>query len=402
MKIIIYAGVLNPPVFVKLLAKHLAKRKHKVYLMGDSNKVLPWKSQGVRYLPVSGIREKRKLWLQVLWMKWCLLIRPRKLFRLLSRDLREIIKSGKPGIRFWLFDFVRSGYVELIRPDVIHNQWSPALPLFRHLTGKFCIVQSFHGIEQVKVLYLPRIKDIYTEYFHRLNAFQVVTRDLKQTAVNYGVKEQRVKVIRNFIEAKLLDKPVRYWDGKSPLKIISVGRVHWQKGYEYALDAMHLLKNKGLDFHYTLIADGNTEGYHFQVHDLHLEERVTIIGGSPHERVLEEIAGNDLFLLPSVHEGLATVVVEAMALGTPVITTDCGGMKGIVTHDRTGWIVPSRDVDALVNAIKRFSNLTTHKIQDVGENAKDLIRKDYVWEKEIRQFEEFYFQAVKDFKDTYA
>ena len=63
----------------------------------------------------------------------------------------------------------------------------------------------------------------------------------------------------------------------------------------------------------------------------------------------------DLLILPSLNEGIANVVLEAMALGIPVISADCGGMSEVVLPNETGWLVPVRDSEAMGEAIIEFT-----------------------------------------------
>src|SRR5690606_27843577 len=97
-------------------------------------------------------------------------------------------------------------------------------------------------------------------------------------------------------------------------QIISVGRTHWKKGYTYALDACVLLKDAGFSFHYTIIgAIGDIELL-YQIQDLGLEKEVTLSGALPFNKVQEHMQLAEVLLLPSVEEGIANVVLEAMAL----------------------------------------------------------------------------------------
>ena len=59
----------------------------------------------------------------------------------------------------------------------------------------------------------------------------------------------------------------------------------------------------------------------------------------------------DVLLLPSLNEGIANVVLEAMAIGVPVISTDCGGMSEVVILDTTGWLLPVRDSKAIAKGL---------------------------------------------------
>ncbi|MCB9276519.1 MAG: glycosyltransferase [Lewinellaceae bacterium] len=103
-----------------------------------------------------------------------------------------------------------------------------------------------------------------------------------------------------------------------------------EKGYHYALDALRFLLHKGYNIHYTIIAGGLSEEIHYQIKYLQLEDYTSIIPGLPQTEVFKKMAEADIFLLPSVEEGIANVVLEAMVIGLPVVSSDCGGMAEVV------------------------------------------------------------------------
>ena len=119
-----------------------------------------------------------------------------------------------------------------------------------------------------------------------------------------------------------------------------------------------ILNNKGVPFHYTIIASGkDNENIHYQIHDLGLDEYINFINGLSHGDVIEKLSESDLFLLPSVGEGISNAVLEAMALGLPVISTDCGGMSEVIIDNKTGFLVPTRDPEAMARTIIKFCSL---------------------------------------------
>jgi colanic acid/amylovoran biosynthesis glycosyltransferase len=161
------------------------------------------------------------------------------------------------------------------------------------------------------------------------------------------------------------------------LKIISVGRPHWKKGYDIALKAFALLKKKGLQFNYQIIgAEGNQELL-FLRKDLDLETEVKFLPKLPQQKVFEMMSSSDFFLLSSIEEGIANVAVEAMALGCPVISTNCGGMEELITHQKEGWIVPVYDDNAMAAQILEFSQLDSEYIQSIKHAARLKVEQQH-------------------------
>src|SRR5690606_5520640 len=152
---------------------------------------------------------------------------------------------------------------------------------------------------------------------------------------------------------------------KDGLKILSVGRAHWKKGYRYALDAMTVLKEIKVDFQYTIIGVKHDEALLYQRHEAGLNDCVTFLDTLSFKEVKAQIASADVLLLPSIEEGIANVVLEAMALGTLVVSTDCGGMKEVVLPKQTGYLVPVRDAQAMALALKEVSELPLETYQRI-------------------------------------
>ena len=93
------------------------------------------------------------------------------------------------------------------------------------------------------------------------------------------------------------------------------------------------------------------------VNDLHLKDNITFLDSIPQEQVYEKMLDSDLFLLPSVEEGIANVCIEAMLSKLPVLSTDCGGMSELIVDGETGFLVPTRNPKALADKISIFSKL---------------------------------------------
>ena len=106
------------------------------------------------------------------------------------------------------------------------------------------------------------------------------------------------------------------------------------------------------------------------IHELDLTNEVELLPKMPQSAVFDEMKAADVLLLPSLEEGIANVAVEAMALGTPVISTDCGGMEELITHKKEGWIVPTYSVEEMANQILEFSQMDVNEICKVKENAR--------------------------------
>ena len=131
-----------------------------------------------------------------------------------------------------------------------------------------------------------------------------------------------------------------------------VGRLGWKKGYEFALRAFARLRERIPGLRVDIVGDGDLrEGLEAQSRELGLEETVRFLG--QRNDVHARMRGFDCYVLSSVVEGMPNALLEAMALGRPVVTTSAGGSAEVVVDGESGMVVPPKDADALADAIER-------------------------------------------------
>ena len=104
---------------------------------------------------------------------------------------------------------------------------------------------------------------------------------------------------------------------------------------------------------------------------------------------------SDVLLLPSVEEGIANVVLEAMLNNTLVLTTDCGGMTEVINDGVNGFIVPSRDVEAIADRIKAISQLSVEESDGIKTNALTTIKAGHTHEQMVNKMQELYNNVLQ-------
>lgn len=172
--------------------------------------------------------------------------------------------------------------------------------------------------------------------------------------------------------------------------ILAVGRLVWKKGFDYLLAAASLLKKRHVPFRLQIIGDGKlyTE-LRFSIWDLGLEDEVELCGGIKPALVLERLKQADLLVLSSHEEGISNAVLEAMATGLPIVTTNAGGMEEAVTDGVEGFVVPVRDIDALA---ERLEHLLTHPElrAQMGKAARARAEAQFSLTRQAQVFEQLY------------
>jgi len=154
----------------------------------------------------------------------------------------------------------------------------------------------------------------------------------------------------------------RYSDpARRPPVIAGVGRLVEKKGFGDLIDACAQLAARGVRFECAIAGTGELEGeLQDQVHRRGLEARVELLGPRSQDQVQQLVSGAAALAAPCViaadgnRDGLPTVLVEAMALGTPCVATDMTGIPEIVDHGRTGLLAPQRDPAALADRLERL------------------------------------------------
>ena len=127
----------------------------------------------------------------------------------------------------------------------------------------------------------------------------------------------------------------------------------------------------------------------YQVNDLDLSKRVEFIRVKSQLQVYQKIKQSNSLILPSVEEGIANVVLESMALGTPVISSDCGGMNEVVKNNN-GYLFKNRDSLHLAEVMQKMVLLKSKMREEMIINAKNHIEKNHNPMTFSDEFNDFY------------
>jgi glycosyltransferase involved in cell wall biosynthesis len=142
---------------------------------------------------------------------------------------------------------------------------------------------------------------------------------------------------------------------RSIKKILAVGALNYQKGFDYLLRATHVLSNRGLDCEIEIVGDGKElTSLKKLASDLHLQQKVRFEGWLTPNQVRYEMSQATILVHPSngLGDGAPTVIKEAMAIGLPVIASNVAGIPELLDNGRCGILVPTKNVEALADAIE--------------------------------------------------
>jgi colanic acid/amylovoran biosynthesis glycosyltransferase len=391
MKIAIYSGEIPSTVFIEHLIRGLAERGHTVYVYGRmQKKYQPVKrSKGVWHSPLSC----RCFLYGISWFFRFYFLKTTRVYSLMKQV------SAK-GWRRSFDRFLKLAPMAYFDVDVFHMQWAKTLQqmpeLFDLVNARFVV--SFRGAHiNYSPLFDPSLKKAYEQLFPKVHAFHAVSATIAREAQKYGDVAERTRVICPAVSPQLMEVALPERNSvNAPINVLSVGRFHWKKAYTYALLAVRKLLNDGHDVQYSIIAQGEIpEEIRFMLHDLQLNEAVKIIPGMPHGEIIRSMQQADVFLLPSVEEGIANVVLESMAVGLPVVTTDCGGLAEVIQDKINGRIVPVRQPEALANAVLDVVKLPPSEKHKMMEAARETIRQQHLIPDQLAAMEALYQSATR-------
>lgn len=273
--------------------------------------------------------------------------------------------------------------------DVVYFPWNTAAIAYWPLLDGRPSVISCRGA-QINIAPLnperAALRDGLKMTFDKATAVHCVSAAICREAAQYGLDEARAVVIRPAVDPDVFRPGNRPRTDGATLRLISTGSVIWRKGYEYALLAVRELVDRGVPVRYDIIGDGEErQRLLYTIHDLGLAEIVHWHGRLSPADVLARLQAADVFLLTSLSEGISNAVLEAMACGLPVVTTDVGGMAEAVSDGVEGFLVPPRHPAATAAAVQRL--WAEHELRrDMGAASRRRVRRDFALDDQIDAF----------------
>jgi L-malate glycosyltransferase len=193
-------------------------------------------------------------------------------------------------------------------------------------------------------------------FVHKMSA---VSDETRQFCIEQGIQAAKLHTIYSGIDAAQYHcaltpeqkRRLRQNLGIGPTApvILTVARLFPQKGHRYLLEAAPIIREAIPDAHFLLVGEGDLQAsLTQQINAAGLESYVHLLGAR--QDIPQLLAISQLFILPSLYEGLPNVLLEALAAGVPVVATDLGGCREIITNGQDGMLVPAGNAAALAQA----------------------------------------------------
>lgn len=245
----------------------------------------------------------------------------------------------------------------VLGPELVHFQFG-SLAIGREHVGELldcALVASFQGADiNFGGLEKP---GYYAKLWSRSDGTHFASDDLRRRAVRRGYVARGVDaVITPSVDASVFAPRPREPLAGRALRVLGVGRLHWKKGYEFALSAIHALVRRGVAVEYRIVGDGeHRDAIEAAIEELGIETAVTLLGVQPSEVVRDEMQRADVLLHAAVSEGFCLVALEAQAMELPVVASDADGLPGNVADGETGFVVARRDPRALADRLEELA-----------------------------------------------
>jgi sugar transferase (PEP-CTERM/EpsH1 system associated) len=197
------------------------------------------------------------------------------------------------------------------------------------------------------------------------------------------------------VDRKSIERLRHKWDLGTKVAIVgTVGRFAEPKGYSYLLEAMVELRNQNANIRALLVGDGPLRpAMEEKAEALGLSDTVVFTG--IRRDVPEILALLDVFVLPSLWEGLPIALLEAMAAGLPVVATRVGGVPEVVVDGATGLLVPPRAPEALSKAILKLLQDPDLR-QKMGQAGQERVREYFSVERMVEETEALYERLLAE------
>ena len=249
------------------------------------------------------------------------------------------------------------------------------------IRGKIATI--FHCIDISSRDVLNHYTPEYQQLFRRGDLMLPISDLWAGRLQKMGCPREKIAVSRMGVDmTRFSPRPVKA--PATPLEIISVARLTEKKGLHVAIEACRQLKEQGVAFRYRILGIGPWERrLRTLIEQYQLEDVVEMPGFKPSHEVKAILDDADVFLLPSVTgadgdmEGIPVALMEAMAVGIPVVSTLHSGIPELVEADKSGWLVPENDARALAQRLAAFSQLDTDELAPVIKRAREKVEHDF-------------------------
>lgn len=321
-------------------------------------------------------------------------------------NIYEMPKAGIKGFRntaqlklnrspSFLFDVAK-----IEQPDIIHGHFG--LDSYRliqlHQQTKIPFIVNFYGHDVIRLPSELGWKSRYKKMAKHMSWAIAGSEDMKKNLINLGFDKERITTIKLAVNIDNIEFVQRK---KAGPKLMMVGRCVEKKGFIYALEALKEIKKEIPGITLDLYGDGKLlPQLKSFTNKNELQQNVTFHGFTENQNVFKALYEHDILLVPSVQakdgdrEGIPQTTVEGMATGIPVIASEHAGLPELVKNGETGMLIPTRDSDAIVQAVLKL-NQNSALVEKVSTNGRSKVIKEHNIASQVKKTESLYESIIK-------
>ncbi|UCC32957.1 MAG: glycosyltransferase family 4 protein, partial [Candidatus Bathyarchaeota archaeon] len=231
------------------------------------------------------------------------------------------------------------------------------------------------------------------------NMVVLLYKKLVDDAKNFGVREERIQLIPNGIEfQKFAQKPIddslrrKLSIDEQERVLLFVGRLAKVKKVEILIALTKALITEGLKVKAVIVGDGPSRQYYERLSES-IKDNVVFAGSVPWNQIHKYYHIADIFVLPSLSEGLPTVLLEASAASKPCVASNVNGVSDIIVHGETGYLVERPDFNLYLHYVKDLladENLARR----MGAKAAEYVKENFNWDVVVGKYERLYKEIL--------
>ena len=293
------------------------------------------------------------------------------------------VPHWKPFLASWKKQAI--GLLGQIKPDVVHVNccWTPGCAAMQRLAQSrgYKVVLTPHGMLEpwiVRRHYLTRKLPALLLYqraaIRNADCIQATAESERDNLLRLGYNGN-VRVVRLGIDADGIEMK-RSW--RKTRQILFLSRVHVKKGIDYLVEAASELRDELRGYKIVVAGEGDADyvaSLKRQIADCGLQDMIELTGGVYGEQKWKLFCDSDFFVLPTHSENFGLAIAEALASGTPVITTVGTPWSDLNTHCAGAWI--EIGTKPLTETLRRFSSYSETDLEQMGRNGRKLIETKY-------------------------
>ena len=262
------------------------------------------------------------------------------------------------------------------------------------------LVTTFHGYDLTKFLQIHG-KDSYKELFKDGDIFLPISEYWKHRLIELGCDQNKILVHRMGVDFRKFSFIPRCLEADGKIRITTVARLVEKKGVEYGIRAVAKLLKLNQKVEYHILGDGVLkENLQQLINELGAENNIKLLGWKQQHEIVQILSKTHLLLAPSITssdgdtEGIPVVLMEAMAMGLPVISTEHSGIPELVENGKSGFLVPERDIDALFEKLNYLIEYPQSWVE-MGKSGRNYVEKYYSIDKQNNQLVNSYQKLLE-------